>query len=77
MGGPDALKGLIYAKEARIDIVERAGLLGQTVALGAQVLLFIEGGFHDELHIGINSEGIRPGGIPFEFLAEGLGILKG
>ena len=57
--------------------MEGAGLLGQTVALGAEVLLLVEGGLHHKLHVGINSQGIGSGGVPFEFLTECLGVLKG
>jgi len=57
--------------------VEGASLLGQGISFGAKVFLLVKGGLHHKLHIGINGQGIRSGGVPLEFLTERLGILKG
>jgi hypothetical protein len=76
MGTALASPGLIEAKETGVDVMERAGFLGQRVAFETKVLLFVETGFDHEFHVGVNGESVGSTGIPVEFVTESGGILE-
>jgi len=77
VGRTDALPGLVNAQKTGVNVMERAGLLGQRVALLTKVLLLVKGGLYYELHIGVDDEHIGSGGVPVELVAELLGVIEG
>ncbi len=67
----------VDAQKARVNVVEGAGLLREAIALEAKEGLFVKGGLRDQFHIGVKGQRIGAGGIPAEFVAKLLGVVKG
>ena len=77
VGAALARPGLVDAKKTGVDVVKGAGLLGQGVALGAEVLLLVEGRLDDQFHVGVDGQNVGSGGIPVELVAELFGVVEG